>query len=117
MNLTYLKKKYLAYYRKLPVQKLAAASIGKNEDTIIRWRREDADFADQTEVAKADWALEKCKGVRSTEWLLERVLNDHFSLKRSEEETKIQYFNRSDLDRLKNIMVREDNPEVATNTL
>ena len=108
MDQSKLKKQYLVYYRKLPVQKLAAASIGKDEDTIIRWRREDADFADQTEVAKADWALEKCKKVRSTEWLLERVMNDHFSLKRSEEETKVQYFNRSDLDRLKNMLVRED---------
>jgi len=106
-----LKKRYLKYYGKLPVQKLAAASIGKDQDTIIRWRREDADFADQTEVAKANWALEKSKKVRSIEWLLERVMNDHFSLKRSEEETKVQYFNRSDLDRLKNMLVREDNPE------
>ncbi len=103
-----LKRKYLAYYRKLPVQKLAAASIGKDEDTIIRWRREDADFADQTEVTKANWALEKSKKVRSTEWLLERVMNDHFSLKRSEEVSKVMYMNKSDLDRLKNFLVKDD---------
>lgn len=109
MEQAVLKRKYLKYYRKLPVQKLAAASIGKDEDTIIRWRREDADFADQTGVAKAEWALEQCKRIRSTEWLLERVMNDHFSLKRSEEESKVTLIKRSDLDHWKNVMVVDDN--------
>lgn len=83
-----LKRKYLKYFRALPVQKLAAASIGKDEDTIIRWKKEDTDFADQVGVAKAEWALEKCGQVKSTEWLLERVLHDHFPHKIEVEERK-----------------------------
>lgn len=74
-----LKSKYLKYYRDLPVQKLAASYIGKDEDTIIRWRKEDADFADQVQHAKAEWAMENSKKVRSREWLLERVMKDHFA--------------------------------------
>lgn len=74
-----LKEKFLEYYRQLPIQKLAGASIGKDETTICRWKNEDADFANQIENAKAEWALEKVKKVRSNEWILERVIRDHFA--------------------------------------
>jgi hypothetical protein len=67
----------------LPVQKLAGAHIGRDEDTIIRWKTEDSEFADQIENAKAEWALKNVKGVRSREWLLERLMNDHFADKRN----------------------------------
>lgn len=94
------KKKYLVYYRKLPVQKLAAASIGKTDDTIINWKKNDSDFSDQTEMAKAEWALENCEKVKSTEWLLERILHDHFP-HRVEVETKNSFkLTREFLDRL-----------------
>jgi len=73
------KAKYLAYYRKLPIQKLAAAHVSRDEDTIIRWRKQDSDFADQVEIAKSDWAMEKVSSVRSKEWLLERIMKDHFA--------------------------------------
>lgn len=78
-----LKAKYLDYYSKLPIQKLAAEFIGKDEDTIIRWKKEDRGFADQVASAKSAWALEKAGKVRSTEWLLERVLNEHFTEKKN----------------------------------
>ena len=52
-----LKLEYLDYYRELPVQKLAAASIGRDDDTIIRWRGQDQEFAEQVQQARAAWAL------------------------------------------------------------
>lgn len=76
---TKLKEKFLKYYRQLPVQKLAAASIGKDETTIFRWKESDADFANQIDSARANWALSKTKGVKSDEWLLERIIKDHFA--------------------------------------
>lgn len=73
------KERFLKYFRDLPVQKLAAASIGVHEDTIVLWKKNDSDFSDQVDNAKAQWAMEKCKGVRSKEWLLERIMKDHFA--------------------------------------
>ena len=73
-----LKKKYLKYYSELPNQGLAADSIGRNEDTIILWKKQDSEFSDLCAKAKSDWALSKSKRIRNEEWLLERVMNDHF---------------------------------------
>src|SRR5206468_3975145 len=73
-----LKREYLEYYRELPVQKLAAASIGRDDDTIIRWRGQDKEFAEQVQQARAAWALKKTKRVDDT-WLLERVLREEFT--------------------------------------
>jgi hypothetical protein len=78
-----LKEKFLDYYRDLPVQKLACEFIGKSEDTIIRWKKDDEDFANQQQQAKANWAMLHSKGVKSDEWILERVMKDHFSQKQS----------------------------------
>jgi hypothetical protein len=77
-----LKVKFLEYYRQLPVQKLAAAHIGRSEDTITDWKKTDSDFSDQIDEAKSEWALRNVKGVRSKEWLLERVLHEHFADKK-----------------------------------
>jgi hypothetical protein len=74
-----LKTRFLDYFKQLPVQKLAAASVGKSEDTVTRWKQDDAAFADQIEQLKAQWALENVKGVKSREWLLERLMKDHFA--------------------------------------
>ena len=73
-----LKREYLDYYRELPVQKLAAASIGRSDDTIIAWRGSDPEFAAQVQQARAAWALKKTKRVDDT-WLLERVLREEFT--------------------------------------
>ena len=73
-----LKLEYVDYYRELPVQKLAAASIGRDDDTIIRWRGQDQEFAEQVQQARAAWALKKTKRVDDT-WLLERVLREEFT--------------------------------------
>lgn len=74
-----LKEKFLDYFKQLPVQKLAGAKIGKHEDTIVRWKNDDADFAEQIEMAKAEWALKNVKSVRSKEWLLERLMRTEFA--------------------------------------
>lgn len=74
-----LKEKFLVYFRQLPVQKLACNYIGRTEDTISLWKGEDSDFSDQIDKAKADWALENAGQVKSREWLLERVMKNHFA--------------------------------------
>jgi len=74
-----LKEKFLEYYKALPIQKLAAGFIARNEDTIILWKREDKDFSDLIDKAKSDWAKEKAGKVKSNEWLLERVMKDQFA--------------------------------------
>ena len=74
-----LKTKFLEYYRELPNVTLAAAKVGRNRDTIYVWRENDPTFSAQVDEAKADWAMKNTKGVRSKEWLLERVLRDQFA--------------------------------------
>jgi hypothetical protein len=74
-----LKERFLQYFRDLPVQKLAGEYIGKSEDAIIDWKKADPDFANQIMLAKAEWAMAKSKGVKSKEWLLERLMKDHFA--------------------------------------
>lgn len=74
-----IKERFLEYFKELPVQKLAAAHVGKSQDTITDWKKTDSDFSDQIEAAKARWALTKVKQIKSNEWLLERIMKDHFS--------------------------------------
>ena len=81
-ELSKLKRKFLEYYVKLPIQKLAAEFIGKSENTITNWKNNDKRFCDQIGTAKSQWALENVSKVKSTEWLLERVMNDHFGEKK-----------------------------------
>jgi hypothetical protein len=77
-----LKEAYLGYYRELPIQRLAAGFIGRDEDTIINWRHDDAEFAEACTRAKSDWALRKVKATRNPQWLLERVLKEEFAERR-----------------------------------
>ena len=74
-----LKKRFIEYFCELQVQKLAGAWIGKDEDTISQWKKKDADFADQIGKAKANWAMKHSKAIKSDEWLLERIMKDHFA--------------------------------------
>lgn len=73
-----LKQKFLEYYAEVPIQKYAGAYIGRDEDTISRWKQEDADFADQIELKKAEYLRQNLKEVKSKEWILERLFKDHF---------------------------------------
>lgn len=74
-----LKAKFLEYFAQLPIQKLGAEYIGVNQDTITDWKRADKKFSDQVDKAKSEWAIRTSKQVRSKEWLLERVMKDHFA--------------------------------------
>lgn len=83
-----LKQAFLEYYRKLPIQKAAAAFIKKSEDTITDWKKEDQDFADEVERAKSEFVLER--GKRSAnEWVLERVANEFFKAPKQQMEVSI----------------------------
>src|SRR3954454_14251306 len=76
-----LKDEYIRYYADLPVQRLAAGFIGRNEDTIINWRKEDLDFAERVTKAESEWARSKVKYTRDTKFLLERILKKDFAQK------------------------------------
>lgn len=49
-----LKEEYIRYYSDLPLQRLAAKFIGRNEDTIINWRKADPEFAEQVDKAESE---------------------------------------------------------------
>ncbi len=80
-ELARLKEDYIYYYGQLPLQKLAAAYVGRNEDTILTWRKNDQDFADRVAKAKSDWALSKVRATRDTKFLLERIIKEDFAQK------------------------------------
>lgn len=56
-----LKEQYLDYYGKIPVKKYACYSIGIDEDTGLRWEKDDADFADRIRKSKSLYLLAKSK--------------------------------------------------------
>jgi len=79
-NNSKLKQQYISYFNEVPVQKYAAMYIGRDEDTIIRWRKEDASFADAVKRAKAEWVRKKLFATKA-EFALERLERDIFSPK------------------------------------
>lgn len=74
-----LKIKFLEYYRELPIIRLASASIGRHEDTVHIWKKNDSEFSEQIEKAKAAWTMANVKVVRDKKWLLERIMRDDFA--------------------------------------
>lgn len=93
-QLSKLKRKFLEYYAKLPIQKLAAEFIGKDEDTITNWKKKDKKFSDRLGMAKSEWALEKASKIKRPEWLLERIMKEHFA-----EKTEVENSENSELDK------------------
>ena len=79
-NMAKLKEEYVHYYTDVPVQKYAAMYIGRDEDTIIRWRKEDVKFADAVQRAKAEWVRKRVIATKA-EFALERLEKDIFSQK------------------------------------
>jgi hypothetical protein len=73
-----LKSAYIEYYVDVPVQKYAAMYIGRDEDTIIRWRNEDQEFADAVQKAKAEWIRKRLIATKA-EFALERLEKSIFS--------------------------------------
>jgi hypothetical protein len=76
-----LKDEYIRYYSDVPTQRLAAGFIGRNEDTIINWRKSDPAFAERVARAESEWARSKVKYTRDTKFLLERILKRDFAQK------------------------------------
>lgn len=76
------KKKFLEYYRTIPIQKRAAEYIGKDEDTITNWKKRDPVFSDQLGRAKSEWVLEKVSKIKNNRWLLERIIPEYFGKNR-----------------------------------
>ena len=76
-----LKKRFLEYFKDVPIQKYAGFHIGKNENTITNWKKEDLDFCDQIDFANAAYLRENVPKIPSREWKVERLFKDHFSLR------------------------------------
>jgi len=77
-ELSKLKSKFIEYFSELPIQKLAAKFIGKSENTICNWKKNDKRFCDRLLKAESQWALDNARSVKSKEWLLERIMKEHF---------------------------------------
>jgi hypothetical protein len=77
-----LKIKFIEYFAEVPIQKYAAASIGRSEETIIEWKKADPNFSNQLESTKADYLKRQLGKVRSKEWIIERLFKDHFSARK-----------------------------------
>lgn len=77
-DISKLKQDYVAFYEAVPIQRFAAQSIGRDEDTIIRWRKEDKVFAEEVQKAESASVQSRLKRVRP-EWYLERVFKKDFS--------------------------------------
>ena len=105
-QLSALKIKFLEYYAKLPIQKLAAESIGKSEDWVVDQKKKDTKFAHQIASAKSAWALYNASLVKSKEWLLERVMKDHFAEKKEVEHEASSELQAA-LDRMASILPRQ----------
>jgi len=78
-ELSKLKSKFIEYFSELPIQKLAAKFIGKSENTICNWKKNDKRFCDRLLKAESQWALDNARSVKSKEWLLERIMKEHFA--------------------------------------
>lgn len=67
-----LKDRYIEYYKDLPVQKYAAMYVGRDEETIMRWRKDDVDFEGRVNLARAEWVKRKASKAK-VEFALERL--------------------------------------------
>ncbi len=81
-----LKNEYISFYKDCPIQKYAAMYIGRDEDTVIRWRKDDSIFAGAVERVKADWVRKKLQASKA-EFALERLEKEVFASKYMEERT------------------------------
>lgn len=77
-SFTELKRKYIEYFKDVPVQKYAAMAIARDEDTIIRWKKNDKQFADAVQRAKAEWIRKKVIATKA-EYALDRIEKSFFS--------------------------------------
>lgn len=83
-EISQLKDKYIRYYEDVPVQKYAAMYIGRTEQTIISWCKNDKEFFNRVQVAKSIWVKKRVLKTRA-EFQLERLANDVFKKGSTEE--------------------------------
>jgi hypothetical protein len=62
----------------VPIQKYAAQFIMRDEDTIIRWKAADKDFADRVKRAEAEYIRKKLLETKA-EFALERLFKQAFT--------------------------------------
>lgn len=59
-----LKNEFIEYYKIMPIKKYAAYSIGRSQDTIRLWEKDDYDFSYRVKKTKADYLKGKAKNLR-----------------------------------------------------
>ncbi len=66
------KERFLKYFEDVPVQKYAAMYIGRTEQTIVNWLREDNDFFNRVQEKRALWVKKQALKAKA-EFKLERL--------------------------------------------
>lgn len=82
-----LKDKFVKYFQDVPVQKYAAMYIGVTENTITNWLKEDEEFCDAVNQARAEWVKKQVIKAKA-EFKLERMEAEIFK-ERKEQDVKI----------------------------
>lgn len=78
------KEKVLIFLSEFPFYKWAAKSIGKDEDTLLLWRKEDQDFSDRCEIAKSE-AMKRLGKRASPDFMLKNADPETFKDKKEME--------------------------------
>jgi hypothetical protein len=73
-----LKEEYVRFFEDLPIHKYACQFIGRDEDTVGGWRREDPIFQDAIDLAESKYLRKKVMKT-SAEFQLERMYKSVFS--------------------------------------
>lgn len=76
-DIAQLKKDYISYFEDVPVQKYAAMSIARTEDTIINWKKADEEFSDAVNQAKSKFIQKRLLAAKA-EFALERLEKEVF---------------------------------------
>ena len=58
-EITDKKHAFLAYFRAWPVKKAAAEAVNRSSDTIDIWLKDDQEFSEAYNSARAEWALKQ----------------------------------------------------------
>lgn len=66
------KERFLKYFEDVPVQKYAAMYIGRSEQTIVNWLREDNEFFNNVQEKRALWVKKQALKAKA-EFKLERL--------------------------------------------
>lgn len=66
------KERFLKYFEDVPVQKYAAMYIGRSEQTIVNWLREDNEFFNRVQEKRALWVKKQALKAKA-EFKLERL--------------------------------------------